>query len=70
MELDIFDIDDEELLRMNQIEEECGCDVIVGIDHGVDLGNHLRQMIDELTEFSRLKTTPKLTPVESSTSAK
>ena len=23
---DIFDIDDEELLRMNQIEEECGCD--------------------------------------------
>ena len=25
MTLDIFDIDDEELRRMNQIEDECGC---------------------------------------------
>jgi hypothetical protein len=61
MILDIFDIDDEELLRMNQIEEECGCDVIAGVDHGVNLGNFLRQTTnsisyDQLREILNSKT--------------
>jgi hypothetical protein len=54
MTLDIFDIDDEELLRMNQIEEECGCDVIAGVDHGVDLGNYLRQTMNSIS-YDQLK---------------
>lgn len=54
MTLDIFDIDDEELLRMNQIEEECGCDVIAGIDHGVNLGNYLFQKINTIS-YNELK---------------
>jgi hypothetical protein len=61
MTLDIFDIDDEELLRMNQIEEECGCDVIAGVDHGVNLGSYLRQTMnsisyDQLREILNSKT--------------
>ncbi len=54
MTLDIFDIDDEELLRMNQIEEECGCDVIAGIDHGLNLGNYLFQKINTIS-YNELK---------------
>ena len=54
MTLDIFDIDDEELVRMNQIEEECGCDVIAGIDHGVNLGNYLRQTMNSIS-YDQLK---------------
>ena len=54
MTLDIFDLDDEELLRMNQIEEECGCDVIAGIDHGVNLGNYLRQTMNSIS-YDQLK---------------
>ncbi|MEA5480128.1 hypothetical protein VB774_21065 [Pseudanabaena galeata UHCC 0370] len=61
MTLDIFDIDDEELLRMNQIEEECSCDVIAGVDHGANLGNYLRQTMnsisyDQLREILNSKT--------------
>ena len=54
MTLDIFDIDDEELLIMNQIEEECGCDVIAGVDHGVNLGNFLRQTMNSIS-YDQLK---------------
>jgi hypothetical protein len=54
MTLDIFEIDEEELLRMNQIEEECGCDVIAGIDHGVNLGNYLRQTMNSIS-YDQLK---------------
>jgi len=54
MTLDIFDIDDEELLRMNQIEEDCGCDVIAGVDHGVDLGNYLCQTMNSIS-YDQLK---------------
>jgi len=54
MTLDIFDIDDEELLRMNQIEEECGCDVIAGVDHGVNLGNYLFEKINTIS-YDELK---------------
>jgi hypothetical protein len=54
MTLDIFDIDDKELLRMNQIEEKCGCDVIAGVDHGVNLGNFLRQTMNSIS-YDQLK---------------
>jgi hypothetical protein len=51
---DIFDIDDEELLRMNQIEEVCGCDVIAGVDHCVNLGNYLHQTMNSIS-YDQLK---------------
>jgi len=54
MTLDIFDIDDEELRRMNQIEDECGCDVIAGIDHGVNLGNYFCQTTNSIS-YDQLK---------------
>ncbi len=67
MTLDIFDIDDEELRRMNQIEEECGCDVIAGVDHGVNLGNYFCQTMnsisyDQLKEILNSKTGKVLSP--------
>ncbi len=68
MTLDIFDIDDEELLRMNQIEEDCGCDVIAGVDHGVNLGNYIFEKINSISydELKEILTNSKVGNVLSS----
>lgn len=36
---DEFDIDEAEMLRDVQIEDESGCDIRAGINHGANLGN-------------------------------
>jgi hypothetical protein len=46
---DIFDIDEADLLRDVQIEDESGCDIRAGINHGVDLGNYLFQKINAIS---------------------
>jgi hypothetical protein len=51
---DEFDIDDEELFRLAKIEEECGCEVIAGIDHGRNLGNYLLQTLNSIS-YDELK---------------
>ncbi|MFM7887156.1 MAG: hypothetical protein ACKPCM_10800 [Pseudanabaena sp.] len=53
---DEFDMDEAEMLRDVQIEDESGCDIRAGIDHGVNLGNYLFEKIniisyDELKEI-------------------
>lgn len=53
---DEFDIDEAEMLRDVQIEDESGCDIRAGINHGTNLGNYLFEKIniisyDELKEI-------------------
>lgn len=53
---DEFDIDEAEMLRDVQIEDESGCDIRAGINHGANLGNYLFEKIniisyDELKEI-------------------
>ncbi len=53
---DEFDIYEAEMLRDVQIEDESGCDIRAGINHGANLGNYLLQKIntishDELKEI-------------------
>ena len=38
---DEFDIDEAEMLRDVQIEDESCCDIRAGINHGANLGNYL-----------------------------
>lgn len=49
-----FDIDEEEAFRLAKIEEESGCEVIAGIDHGINLGNYLRQTMNSIS-YDELK---------------
>jgi hypothetical protein len=58
---DKFDIDEAEMLRDVQIEDESGCDIRAGINHGANLGNYLFQKInaisyDQLKEILNSKT--------------
>ena len=43
---DEFDVDEAEMLRDVQIEDESGCDIRAGINHGKNLGNYLFQKIN------------------------
>lgn len=56
MIMDEFDIDEAEMLRDVQIEDESGCDIRAGVNHGANLGNYLFEKIniisyDELKEI-------------------
>ncbi|NUN65367.1 hypothetical protein HCU40_11520 [Pseudanabaena biceps] len=45
MTKDEFDIEEAEMLRDVQIEDESGCDIRAGINHGANLGNYLFEKI-------------------------
>ena len=53
-DIDEFDIDEEEAFRLAKIEEESGCEVIAGIDHGRNLGSYLHQTMNSIT-YDQLK---------------
>ena len=47
MTTDEFDIDETEMLRDVQIEDESDCDIRPGINHGANLGNYLFEKIKQ-----------------------
>jgi len=51
---DEFDIDEAEMLRDVQIEDESGCDIRAGINHGVNLGNYIFEKINSIS-YDELK---------------
>lgn len=51
---DEFDIDEAQMLRDVQIEDESGCDIRAGINHGANLGNYFYQTLSGIT-YDRLK---------------
>ncbi|MFN9481579.1 MAG: hypothetical protein ACK6CX_01995 [Pseudanabaena sp.] len=51
---DEFDIDEAEMLRDVQIEDESGCDIRAGINHGANLGNYLFEKINTIS-YDELK---------------
>ncbi len=66
---DEFDIDEAEMLRDVQIEDESGCDMRAGISHGTNLGNYLSHKIntisyDQLKEILNSKTGKVLSSVD------
>ncbi|MFM7887557.1 MAG: hypothetical protein ACKPCM_12890 [Pseudanabaena sp.] len=44
-----LEIDDVELLRLAQIEDEADCDISAGFDHGENLGNYLSQSLNSIS---------------------
>lgn len=54
MIIDEFDIDEAEMLRDVQIEDESGCDIRAGINHGTNLGNYLFEKINTIS-YDELK---------------
>lgn len=66
---DEFDIDEAEMLRDVQVEDESGCDIRAGINHGANLGNYLFQKInamsyDQLKEILNSKTGKLLSSID------
>ena len=51
---DEFDIDEAEMLRDVQIEDESGCDIRAGINHGINLGNYIFEKINSIS-YDELK---------------
>ena len=51
---DEFDMDEAEMLRDVQIEDESGCDIRAGINHGANLGNYLFEKINAIS-YNELK---------------
>ena len=49
-----LEIDDAELLRLAQIEDEADCDISAGFDHGENLGNYLSQALNSVS-YDQLK---------------
>ena len=49
-----FDVDEAEMLRDVQIEDESGCDIRAGINHGVNLGNYLFMKMNTIS-YDELK---------------
>lgn len=49
-----LEIDDAELLRLAQIEDEADCDISAGFDHGEYLGGYLSQALNSIS-YERLK---------------
>lgn len=49
-----LEIDDAELLRLAQIEDEADCDISAGFDHGENLGNYLSQALNSIS-YDQLK---------------
>ena len=54
MTLDIFEIDEAEMLRDVQIEDESSCEIRAGINHGANLGNYLFEKIN-IISYDELK---------------
>ncbi|WP_271253213.1 hypothetical protein [Pseudanabaena sp. Chao 1811] len=44
-----LEIDDAELLRLAQIEDEADCDISAGFDHGENLGIYLSQSLNSIS---------------------
>lgn len=49
-----LEIDDTELLRLAQIEDDADCDISAGFDFGKNLGNYLSQTLNSVS-YERLK---------------
>jgi hypothetical protein len=49
-----LEIDDAELLRLAQIEDEADCDISAGFDHGENLGDYLSQTLNSIS-YEHLK---------------
>ncbi|OYQ67566.1 hypothetical protein B9G53_01030 [Pseudanabaena sp. SR411] len=54
MTTDEFFIDEAQILRDIQIEDESGCDIRAGINHGTNLGGYICQALSGTT-YDRLK---------------
>jgi hypothetical protein len=41
-----FKIDQQRLLEMLAVEEECGCDISAGVDQGIHLGDYIASVLN------------------------